>query len=209
MAAKNNAGEFVTWLDAFTQTMKWIGSGTVPCGECVACCTSSKFIHIRPTDIESLRVIPKEIMFPAPGLPKGHYLLGYNESGYCPMFQEGKCAIYEFRPETCKQYDCRVLAATGVLTSQESPDINKQIRTWEFSYSTITSKEAQKAVIDAMKFITENTMKFPEGYIPKSESQLAAMAIRVHAEFIGYSNESAKENVTELVNTIRSKFKNG
>ncbi len=209
MEAKNDAGEFSIWLDEFTQTMRGIGSGTVPCGDCVACCTSSKFIHIRPTDTDSLNVIPREIMFPAPGLPKGHYLLGYNENGCCPMFQEGKCSIYESRPETCKQYDCRVFAATGGLTNQESPDINKQISTWEFGYSTKASEEAQKAVIAAMRFLTENAMKFPEGYMPKSESQLAAMAIRVHAEFIGYSNESANRNVLALINTIRLKFKNG
>lgn len=125
MEEKNNAGEF-------TSTMSGKGSGTVPCGECIACCTSSKFIHIRPTDIKALSVIPREIMFPAPRLPKGHYLLGYSETGYCPMFQGGTCSIYEYRPETCRQYDCRALAATGASLSEESPDIRKQVDTWEF-----------------------------------------------------------------------------
>lgn len=209
MGAKNDAGEFSTWIDEFIQTMRRMGAGSVPCGECVACCTSSKFVHIRPTDTESLMVIPKAIMFPAPGLSKGHYLLGYDENGYCPMFQEGKCSIYEFRPETCRQYDCRVFAATGDFTSEEGTDINKQIGTWKFRYSTKASEEAQKAVMVAVRFLTENIMKFPEGYIPPSTSQLAAMAIRVHAEFVGYSNASAKDNVMVLVDTITSKYNHG
>lgn len=207
MGANNDAGEFSVWLDEFTRTMKGKGSVDVPCGECVACCTSSQFVLIRPADTEALRAIRRELMCPTPGLPKGHYLLGYDVDGCCPMFQEDRCSIYEIRPETCRQYDCRVLTATGEPASEESADINKQVRTWKFRYTTKASEEAQKAVLVAIRFLTENTMKFPEGYIPRSKSQLAAMAIRVHAEFVGYSDESAKDNVTSLVNNITSKFK--
>ncbi len=123
------------------------------------------------------------------------------------MFHEGKCSIYEFRPETCKQYDCRVFAATRSSARQENPDITKQINKWEFRYSTLESEEAQKAVIDAMKFLTENATKFPKGYLPQSESQLSVMAVRVQAEFVGRRIESS-EKIKSLINTITTKYKN-
>ncbi|MGP3372709.1 YkgJ family cysteine cluster protein, partial [Escherichia coli] len=108
-----HAGEFSEWLSSFLSTMEGTSSGDVPCGECVGCCTSSKFILVRPTDAEAKSVIPNELLFPVPGLPEGFLLMGYDENGHCPMFKDGKCSIYSARPETCRQYDCRVLAATG------------------------------------------------------------------------------------------------
>lgn len=39
-------------------------------------------------------MIPAELLFPAPGLPKGHVLLGYDANGHCPMLAEGGCSIF-------------------------------------------------------------------------------------------------------------------
>ena len=201
-----DAGDFCDWLESFIQTMKGTGGGSVPCGDCVACCTSSKFILIRPTDIEALQSIPREIMFPAPGLSKGYFLLGYDENGYCPMFKNGKCSIYDIRPETCRQYDCRVLAAAGASIDNESSSIAKRITMWSFSYTKFESKELSKAVKLAMVFLKKNVHLFPPGFLPESEPQIAAMAIRVHGEFIGHSKESIGPARSTIVTTILSKY---
>lgn len=78
----------------------------VPCDGCTACCTSSQFVHIEPDERETLRRIPSELLFPAPRMPAGHVLLGYDEHGRCPMLSEQGCSIYEHRPRTCRTYDC-------------------------------------------------------------------------------------------------------
>ena len=57
----------------------------MPCGTCTACCTSSQFVHIGPDEVDTLAHIPAELLFPAPRMPKGHVLLGYDERGHCPM----------------------------------------------------------------------------------------------------------------------------
>jgi Fe-S-cluster containining protein len=109
------------------------GEADVPCGSCTACCTSSQFIHVEPDERATLARIPAALLFPAPGKPKGHVLLGYDEHGRCPMFVDGGCSIYDHRPRTCRAYDCRVFAATGIVPDQ--PAVADRVRTWRFDTS--------------------------------------------------------------------------
>jgi len=202
MENKINAGEFSNWIEGFTQSMKGPGEGNVPCGECVGCCTSFKFIHIRPTDKSALKVISKELMFQAPGLPEGHYILGYDQEGNCPMFKSGKCSIYESRPETCRQYDCRVFAASKLKVSDVSEEIAKKVKSWEFEYSSARSIELSNAVKSAGIFLSEYADKFPTGFIPSQSSQLAVMAVRIHPLFLEHTLDTMKENYRHLVDAI-------
>lgn len=206
MEEKINAGEFSGWISDFIRTMRGMGEGNVPCGGCVECCTSSKFIHIRPTDMLAIKHIPKEIMFQAPGLPARHYLLGYDEKGHCPMFNEGQCSIYEFRPETCRQYDCRVLAVSGLDVSEEGDEIAKKVSSWKFEYNTSESMELSEAVKLAGYFLSEYSSCFPKGMIPLTGAQLSVLAVRVHLEFVGQSVSSIEENYESLIEAIISKY---
>jgi Fe-S-cluster containining protein len=206
MKQSHDAGEFNEWITGFIQAMKGTASGDVPCGECVGCCTSSKFILVRPTDTQARKAIPEELLFSVPGLPAGHHLLGYDKNGHCPMFKKGKCTIYTTRPETCRQYDCRVLAATGASTKDESLVIGNRVQAWDFSYSNNDSEKKAAAVILAMTFLRDNTELFPKEYLPPSESQRAALAIRIHEEFLGYNKESLKPNHSSFVSKIVKKY---
>ncbi len=207
--SKVTAGEFAVWLNEFIQTMKGYGKGYVPCRDCVGCCTSSKFVLVRPSDKETIKKIPKEILFQAPGLPKGHYLMGYDEKGHCPMFKSDQCSIYEFCPETCKQYDCRVMAASGITIKDESADITNKIRSWEFDYSSDESQKLSNAVKLAGIFLSEYRDDFPEDFVPLLDSQLSVLAIRVHSEFIEQTDESVRENPKSLVDILVSKYSRG
>ncbi len=51
----------------------------MPSGDCTACCTSSQFVHVEPGEEDTLAHVPKELLSPAPGLPGGHVLMGYDE----------------------------------------------------------------------------------------------------------------------------------
>ncbi len=131
----------------------------VPCGTCTACCTSSQFIHIDPTEIDALAHIPATLLFPAPRMPEGHVLMGYDEQGHCPMLVDGLCSIYEHRPRTCRTYDCRVFAAAGIDADDDKPSIVRQARRWEFIYATEadrTRHEAMRARVAAAIDRSEN-----------------------------------------------------
>ena len=108
------AGGFAEWLAGMERSLRGEADSDVPCGGCTACCTSSQFVHIEPDEVETLAHIPADLLFPAPRLPRGNVLLGYDERGHCPMLVDGACSIYAHRPRTCRIYDCRVFPATGV-----------------------------------------------------------------------------------------------
>ena len=79
--------------------------------------------------------------FPAPGLPKGHVLMGYDDHGQCPMLKGGECSIYDDRPQTCRDYDCRVFAATGIAVDREAqPEIARRVAAWAFTYENAESR---------------------------------------------------------------------
>lgn len=196
------AGHFSVWLDAFTRTMEGKGSGDVPCGACVGCCTSSKFVHLRPTDRRALGRIPKSILFPAPGLPDGHYLLGYDENGHCPMFQHGACSIYPDRPETCRQYDCRVFAATGVAVEPKHSAIAKQVARWAFDFSSPDDVAHHEAVQKAVAFLSRHRNGFPNEDVLRTPSGLAAFALRIYALFLGRDLPASNREVRAIVEMI-------
>src|SRR5689334_12051664 len=109
-----------------TSALAGEGASDVPCGACTACCTASQFVHIGPDEADALAHIPAELLFPAPGLPRGHVLLGYDEHGRCPMLVDDGCSIYAHRPQTCRTYDCRVLPAAGVAADEDQPGVARQ-----------------------------------------------------------------------------------
>ncbi len=195
-----DAGDLSDWVDSFLEIMKGKGSGHVPCGECVGCCTSSKFILVRPTDAKAKSVIPEELLFPAPGLPKGYMLMGYNERGHCPMFKSGKCSIYEARPETCRQYDCRVLAVADASLKGESGTIASRVKSWQFSFEKDESADIANAIRASMAFLKQHAKSFPEEYLPATETQLSALAVRIHKEFMG--PDATRISVSKLVEKV-------
>lgn len=185
------AGGFSSWLRQTRGAQMERGSASVPCGECIACCTSSYFIHIGPGESETLSRIPRELLFPAPGLPKGHVLLGYDEKGRCPMLVDGKCSIYDHRPQTCRSYDCRVFPAAGIEAGESGKElINLQIRRWTFSYPAESDRKEHLAVQAAATFLREHADCFPNGFVPSNPAQLAILAVKVYDVFIDYSDAS-------------------
>lgn len=114
--------ELADWLAQLGRALTGDADMDVPCGDCVACCTSSQFVLVEPTDEAARSAIPAELLVRAPGLPDGHLLLGFDRRGHCPMLVDGACSIYQARPRTCRTYDCRVFTASGVRPDDQ-PDI--------------------------------------------------------------------------------------
>ncbi len=175
---------FSKWLNQTLKALKTDGTAVVPCGDCRGCCTSSFFIHIRPEEKKTLAVIPKKLLFSAPGLPKGHVLLGYSENGHCPLFKNNVCSIYENRPITCRQFDCRIFPATGIKAENEKPRIKIQSERWKFTIASEQDHKKIKAVQAAAKFLNRNSKHFPENFIPKNPTQQAILAIKIYRAFL-------------------------
>jgi Fe-S-cluster containining protein len=138
------AGDFSAWLSDMQAALRGEQDADVPCGTCTACCTSSQFVHIEPDETDALAHIPRAMLFPAPGLPRGHVLLGYDERGHCPMLVDGRCSVYEHRPRTCRTYDCRVFPAAGLEPDQ--PAIAERARRWRFGYPAAADRTRHEAV---------------------------------------------------------------
>jgi Fe-S-cluster containining protein len=142
------------------------------------------FIPIKPDEKRTIQRIPRSLLFPVPGMPKGHVLLGYTDQGYCPMLVDGQCTIYEDRPQTCRDYDCRVFAATGISVDQQNqPEIADRVKHWVFDYESEESREEHRIVKRAAAFLEANRDLFPAGSLPSYPVQLAALAVSVYRLF--------------------------
>jgi Fe-S-cluster containining protein len=142
------------------------------------------FIPIKPDEKRTIQRIPRSLLFPVPGMPKGHVLLGYNDQGHCPMLVDNQCSIYEDRPRTCRDYDCRVFAATGIsVDRQNQPEIADRVKRWVFDYESEEGREEHGIVKRATAFLEESRDLFPAGSLPSYPVQLAALAVSVYRIF--------------------------
>ena len=184
------AGGFSSWLRRAWSALVDESGADVPCGGCSACCTSSHFIHIRPEEAQTLARIPRELLFAAPGQPKGTMLLGYDEQGRCPMLTGDGCSIYEHRPLTCRTYDCRVFAAAGIAADRAQ--ITQRARRWKFTYPTGDDRAQHAAVQAAARFVRERAEWFPGGAVPGDPAQVAVLALKVSGVFLERTGEPGK-----------------
>jgi Fe-S-cluster containining protein len=175
-----DAGEFSSWLGRMREALEGRGVSDVPCDGCTACCTSSQFVHIDPDEVDTLRHIPSELLFPAPGLPSGHVLLGYDERGHCPMLGDTGCSIYAHRPRACRVYDCRVFTATGVeIDEPAKAAVGRRVRRWRFSYEAPGAQQQHEAARAAAAYLEAHQAELPVDARPLGATQRAVLAIEL------------------------------
>jgi len=179
------AGPFAAWRAGVLGALSSGGDVDVPCGSCTACCRASYFIHVEPDEVETLRRIPKALQFPAPGRPRGHVVLGYDERGHCPMLVDDRCSIYEHRPRTCRQYDCRVFAATGVdATDDGKVEVAARAARWKFDHPTERDQREHDASGAAAVFLRAHREVVPPEVAPRTSADLAVLALRAAVAFV-------------------------
>lgn len=179
------AGDFARWVDQMNDALSGARGVDVPCGGCTACCTSSQFVHIGPDETETLAHIPAELLFPAPRLPAGNVVLGYDELGHCPMLIDNACSIYDHRPRTCRTYDCRVFPASGLeLADDDKVAITRQTRRWKFTFPTNAEQTRHDAIRAAVTFLRDRPDVFPTDAMRPTTTQLAVLAIELHDLFL-------------------------
>lgn len=190
------AGVFSSWLRRTRNDLSAQEGADVPCGECTACCHSSYFIHIGPEETETLTRIPEELLFEAPGQYEGTVLLGYGEDGQCPMLVDEKCSIYEHRPQTCRNYDCRIFPAAGIAPAEDDKAlITRRTRRWKFDYPGLDDRTEHAAVQAAARFLRERADCFADE-IPTNAIQLAILALKVYHVFLQIHDAREKSGTT-------------
>lgn len=183
------AGIFSEWLRDMRQALAKGCGIEVACGHCDACCRASLFIHISPSEKDVVCHIPRKLLFKAPGQPEGSLLMGYDAEGRCPMLTKKGCTIYPHRPFTCRTFDCRVFAATGITGGDaNSARIFRRAARWRFAYPSKIDRAQHEAVQDAAAFLQNHAQVFPERFVPVNAAQLAVLAVRVSDVFINRGN---------------------
>jgi Fe-S-cluster containining protein len=175
-----DAGEFGAWLRDTARARRGEIDADVPCGDCTACCRSSQFVLIAPEERDTLAHIPRALLFPAPRLPEGNLLLGYDERGCCPMLGDAGCTIYEHRPQACRTYDCRVYAAAGIEPDADKPAVAARVRRWRFTYGSDDARAAHDAVRAAAKYVAEHAGERPV----TNATHHALAALDIHEPFL-------------------------
>jgi uncharacterized protein len=203
------AGDFGAWLVAMRRALRREADADVPCGDCCACCSTSHFVHIGPEERETLVRVPRELLFPAPGMPVGHVLLPYDDRGRCPLLDTGgRCTIYDHRPLTCRTYDCRVFAAAGLDADREP--ITLQARRWRFSCPAPDDAPRLAAVRAAARWIPAHAAAFPGGAVPDDAAALAVLAVRVADVFLPDGLEGAgADDATAAAAVVRVAAESG
>ena len=177
------AGAFSAWLEQMRVALRHEADADVACGDCCACCSTSHFVHVGPDERDALAHIPRDLLFPAPGLPPGHLVLGFEQRGRCPLLDElGRCSVYAHRPLTCRTYNCRVFAAAGIDADRE--EITRRARRWRFACPAPRDRDELAAVRAAARFVRDNAAAFPGGQVPDDPSQLAVLAVKAAGVFL-------------------------
>lgn len=179
------AGPFGAWLARARAALRGEAGNEVPCGDCVGCCTSSYYIPLRPLDVAVLEQVPAAFLTKSQHHPDSHWLMGYRPNGHCPMFTAQGCSVYATRPQTCRDYDCRVFAAAGIDAGGADKDtINRRVRAWAFTYTDAAEREAHAAVRQAAAFLHNHASLFPRGFVPATPMGVAVLAIKIYGVFL-------------------------
>jgi len=148
----------------------------VPCDGCVGCCVSAYGIALRPADKVALSAVPaRYLQLQFDGCPA---LMRHREDGTCPMFDGSGCSIYADRPQTCRDYDCRIYAATGLLPDGDRPVIRDRVLEWQFTSANAEEAAQCAALCRAAMFIREHAALFPASARAQSAAAVAVLAVK-------------------------------
>ena len=179
------AGAFGAWRARFRTSLLGNDGSDVPCGDCRGCCVSGYSVQIRPHDQEARALIPAKLLISAPGFARGELTMAARPDGTCPMLHDNQCSIYQSRPQTCRDYDCRVFAAAGIEAGgTDKATINRRVRQWRFSYPTEMDRKAHAAVMATAKFIGTRRSSFPGQRAPAGPAGIAVLACESYGVFL-------------------------
>lgn len=190
------AGVFGVWLEEMRASLRGERGTDVPCGDCVGCCVSGYPVVIRAEDDRAMAEIPLRHIARA---VDGRTLMLALPDGTCPMLRDRKCSVYASRPQTCRDYDCRVFAAAGIdAGGEERAVINQRVRAWRFEYANETDVRAHEAVRAAARFIRDKADRL-HGRAPTAPTGIAVLAIKSYEVFLGDVRDESDEAIARAI----------
>jgi len=121
------------------------------------------------------------------------------------MLQDGNCSIYEYRPQSCRDYDCRIFAAAGIAAGGDAKQvINNRVRQWEFTYASEEELRLHESVRAAATFITTKGESFPGGRRPMAPTGIAVLALKAHGVFLTQEKRDDLETARAIVAASRA-----
>jgi hypothetical protein len=199
------AGDFDEWLDGMRAVLRNEAEADVPCAGCVGCCVSGYVIPLRPWDRVALERVPDRHLQLRPGISAR---ILPRPDGTCPMQECGRCTIYADRPQTCRDYDCRVYAAAGLEPDGDRPVILERVREWRFEFADEAARARAAAVRRAAAFIRAHAERFPAAFQPRSAAEISVLAVKVFALFAGEDaalegDAALEERIAGIVEAVR------
>jgi hypothetical protein len=120
-------------------------------------------------------------------------VLGYDKLGRCPMLAGNSCSIYRNRPATCRIFDCRVLAASGLTgDGNENNPIFQQAQRWQFNCTTKRDLHLLTAVRAATAFLRKHPLCVQTNVVPVDAIQISVAAVKVYDVFLKAYNPSVE-----------------
>jgi len=179
------AGSFAVWLTHIQQALRGQGGTDVPCGECVGCCVSSYYIPLRAGDAQVAAQVPPALLHVTGPADAPQQWMGYGADGHCPMLRDRRCTVYAQRPQTCRDYDCRIFAAAGLPAGDATRRvINERVAAWQFSYDSPAAQNAHQAVTAAAAFIAAHQHDIDGIRFPGGPTGIAVLALKVYGVFL-------------------------
>jgi Fe-S-cluster containining protein len=199
------AGTFGTWLGQMRQVLRGEQDADVPCDGCVGCCVSSYPVPLRPADQVALARVPERyLQLPASG---GVARMLHRPDGTCPLLDANCCTIYADRPQTCRDYDCRIYAAAGLVPDGRRPVIEQRVLEWRFGFEDEAARANAAAVLQAAAFIRAHADRFPAGMRAHSATAAAVLAVKVYPVFLEHGEAAqipAADRVLAIVAAARA-----
>jgi len=179
------AGSFAIWLNQIQQALRGQGGTDVPCGECVGCCVSSYYIPLRAADEPVAAQVPEAMLHVTGPAEAPQQWMAYGADGHCPMLRNRQCTVYAQRPQTCRDYDCRIFAAAGIAAGDAVRHvINERVAAWQFSYDSPAEQNAHQAVTAAAAFIAAHQHDIDGIRFPGGPTGIAVLALKVYGVFL-------------------------
>lgn len=197
-----DAGPFGQWLAGMRDVLRGKRDADVPCGSCIGCCVSSYPIPLRPEDVRARAEVPEAFLLGRTG-SGDRWLMGFREDGSCPFMNERKCGIYADRPQTCRDYDCRIYAAAGLVPDGNRPVIEQRVREWVFTFETDAQRAEAAAVRRAAGFVRVNAALFPANVRAGSTTAAAVLAVKTYPLFMTAESAPPEQRVRRLLELAR------
>lgn len=199
-----DAGPFGPWLAAMREVLRGQRDADVPCGDCIGCCISSYPIPLRPGDVRARAEVPEQYLL-GQSAQGERWLMGFREDGSCPFMGAGGCGIYADRPQTCRDYDCRIYAAAGLVPDGNRQVIERRVREWRFTFNADAERADAAALRRAADFIRAHAVLFPPAMRAGSATAAAVLAVKTYPVFVA-EPEAAPESLVQQVMALAREF---